>query len=298
MGATFKIPFVNFEFSVDWRHVGVVVVTLLVKYLFLGYVVRISGMGDPMFLPFIGITLLIIWNIGRWIMQSVNKDEKSEFFQESVMQTYTAKQNEDAILLYNRMKEKFMDQVAEKIKSGPDLPVDWCKHLNEKELIVLKTALRKRMYRNIDCLAALERDKPGKYKLWRHKLVSEEVWESLQRVEDSVTKEIDECVLEADEIAPGWGQDLFQEVLEMWRAEQQKEMEQQKIQERVSREREAKSASKQEATRQAQMSEKEVRQREIDAEKLAAELAREEEIQAAKDAKKNKNGQGKKKGKK
>merc|ERR1711962_765282 len=121
-----------------------------------------------------------------------------------------------------------MDQVSSKLGCGPDLDADWCKHLNEKELVVLKTALRKRMYRNIDCLAALERDKPGKYKLWRHKLVSEEVWDSLQRVEDSVTKEIDECTLEADELQAGWGQDLFQEVLESWRSDQQRQMEESK----------------------------------------------------------------------
>jgi len=281
-----KIPFVEKEVDLDWRHGGVLVAGLGVKYICLGYVVRMTGMGDPMFVPFVGVILLIIYNVFRSVAAMVTTDTKSDFFKETVQTEYTAKHPETAITAYNEIKVKLMDKVQD-VLGVDELQADWVKHLKDIELNVLKQSLRKRMYRNIDCLATVEREKPGKYKLWKHKLVSEEVWESLQRVEESLTKEIDECMLEADELQPGWGQSLFQEVLDVWRHEMQHEMEVERQKQLREEAKNSQEEEKRNAQKKVQMDAKAEKQRLLDAERAAAELERQEALEMEREAKKS-----------
>jgi len=282
-----KIPFVDKEVEMDARHGLAVIVGLVGKYMCLGYVVRITGMGDPMFLPLCGLILLIIYNVVRHIMEIIRNETKSDFFKATVQTEYTAKHPETAIVAYNTLKANLMDKV-ENILNVKELQADWVKHLTEKELSVLKQSLRKRMFRNIDCLATVEREKPGKYKLWKHKLVSEEVWESLQKVEGHLTKEIDECMLEADELQLGWGQSLFQEVLDVWRHETQIEMQKEHERQKLEEAKQSMEEEKAIAQKKLQINAKEEKQKLIDAERAAAELAREEQIAQEREAKKAK----------
>jgi len=190
-----------------------------------------------------------------------------------VVQTdYVLVEDETAIDAYDRLKLHLMDKV-ESARDGrvSELCADWVNELDTRELQVLIMSLRKRMHRNINCLAALEGDKRGYLTLWKHKVISEEQWKNLLMREHELTQEIEECMLEAEELKPGWRETLWEESHRFWwqtrQFEQQKEMQQQRVNEEKKAEEER--ANKLEEERKAEAK---------TAEKLAASLAREEEV--------------------
>merc|ERR1711972_866675 len=77
-------------------------------------------------------------------------------------------------------------------------------------------------------------DKPGNWKLWRGKLVSERYWGSLVDAEKIVSEEIDLCIKEAEELEPGWRDHVFQQAVQIWRRQKQEHGERkEKIKEKV-----------------------------------------------------------------
>merc|ERR1711920_1081388 len=94
-----------------------------------------------------------------------------------------------------------------------------------EERMGLKQALMKRLVACIDPLDQVQRDKPGNWKLWRGKLVSERYWGSLCDAERLVSEEIDSCTAEAEELEPGWREHIFPQAVQIWRRQKQFEME-------------------------------------------------------------------------
>merc|ERR1719482_1600050 len=85
----------------------------------------------------------------------------------------------------------------------------WVRELSAEERMMLKRQLVKRLVADIDRLDQVQRDKPGNWKLWRGKLITERYWNSLLDAERLVGEEIDACVAEAEELEPGWREHVF-----------------------------------------------------------------------------------------
>merc|ERR1712039_1049627 len=90
-----------------------------------------------------------------------------------------------------------------------------------EERMGLKQALMKRLVACIDPLDQVNRDKPGNWKLWRGKLVSENYWNSLVAGEKLVHEEIEACIAEAEELEPGSREHIFPQALQIWRRQKQ-----------------------------------------------------------------------------
>merc|ERR1711920_857765 len=126
---------------------------------------------------------------------------------------------------------------------GNQFELSWVQRIPPEEKQHLKQALMKRLVGCIDPLDQVQRDKPGNWKLWRGKLVSERYWTSLVDAEKMVSEEIDACIAEADELQPGWRQVIFQQAVQIWRQQKQelgekKEKVKEKVQEKKAAEKE------------------------------------------------------------
>jgi hypothetical protein len=69
----------------------------------------------------------------------------------------------------------------------------------------------------IEVLARVERDRPGAARLYEKKLVSEEYWEGVQNCFAETHAAIEEISAEAEFIEQGWGAQIFQQALQLWR---------------------------------------------------------------------------------
>jgi len=117
----------------------------------------------------------------------------------------------------------------------------WMKGLSEQEKKVCLLSLRNCMIKSVNGLAQIQKDRPGTYRLWRTKLISEAYWESLQECEKEVQSDINDAMKEATRLAPAayvaqhgnassFGDTFFDECVNMWRQQQsEKEQEEAKV---------------------------------------------------------------------
>ena len=89
--------------------------------------------------------------------------------------------------------------------------------LEEDEKKKLRTTLVRWMIAVIEVLAKVERDRPGAARLYEKKLVSEEYWEGVQTCFAETHAAIEEISAEAEFIEQGWGAQIFQQALQLWR---------------------------------------------------------------------------------
>lgn len=89
--------------------------------------------------------------------------------------------------------------------------------LDDEEKKKLKMSLVKWMIGAIDVLAQVEKDRPGAAKLYDKNLVSDEYWDGVQQCFGDVHEMIQEIAGEADFIEDNWGQQVFQQALQLWR---------------------------------------------------------------------------------
>jgi len=172
---------------------------------------------------------------------SWNGSKPSEFFLETVNETYDMQLATAEINAYYDLKERLQSKflsgagsTQEKETSdsainseGDEMSPEerWAQSMSDDQRKVLQHALMRRLVGCIGKLDQVQRDKPGNWKLWRGKLVSEKYWDSLCDAERLVSEEIDSCINEAHEIAPGWGEHIFPQAVQCWRAQKSQEME-------------------------------------------------------------------------
>ena len=89
--------------------------------------------------------------------------------------------------------------------------------LNEDERKKLRTGLMRWLIATIDVLAMVERDRPGAARLYEKHLVSEEYWEGVQSCFSETHETIQEINAEAEFMEEGWGAQIFQQALQIWR---------------------------------------------------------------------------------
>lgn len=191
------------------------------------------------FVVAIGIALAIIGYMA-WRGSKTNP-----FFLEAVPSLYPLTLPDADIDFYEDLKERLQKSYAPEAlgyvngtpngsaEAQPFTP-SWAQKVPPEELMGLKHALMKRLVACIDPLDQVQRDKPGNWKLWRGKLVSERYWNSLVDGEKIVSEEIDACIAEANELEPGWRDHVFQQAVQIWRRQKQELVEKkEKIKEKV-----------------------------------------------------------------
>lgn len=158
----------------------------------------------------------------------------SDFFQDAVAARYDLELPEQEINNYYDLKDRMRQQAEEAGATPADVeddsaadsgavarPEPWVRNLTQQQRLVLQNALLQRLVSGIDKLDQVQRDKPGNFKLWRGKLVSEQFWNSLLDAEKLIGEEIDSCLVEADEIAPGSREHIFPHAVHVWRSQKQ-----------------------------------------------------------------------------
>ena len=95
--------------------------------------------------------------------------------------------------------------------------------LQHDEKKKLRTALIRWMISVIDVLAQVERDRPGAARLYEKKLVSDEYWDGVQSCFQETHEVIQEINAEAEFMDEGWGAQIFQQALQLWRVTKMRE---------------------------------------------------------------------------
>merc|ERR1712137_405210 len=103
--------------------------------------------------------------------------------------------------------------------------VHWVQKLPEEKRNLLQRALLKRLVATITRLDQVQRDRPGNWKLWRRKVVSEHFWTTFCDAERRVGEEITDCIIEAEDLLPGsgWKDNIFMQAVETWRIKKREE---------------------------------------------------------------------------
>lgn len=156
----------------------------------------------------------------------------------------------------------------------------WVRELSAEERMMLKRQLVKRLVADIERLDQVQRDKPGNWKLWRGKLVSEPYWVSLCEAEKRVSEEIDACLEEAESLEAGWREHIFPQAVQCWRVGKARESEKKEAKKAVEKEKKKKVVEEKKKEVEARLAEEQKLKQERLAEKAMEQLLREEETQA------------------
>lgn len=205
----------------------------------------------------------------------------SDFFSEAVKSQYDMELPMEEIDAYYDLKDKMVEGAESRpqIKAvGEDgrLPPAYTFLLTE-ELVELKKALMKRLLASIELLDQVQRDKPGNWKLWREKLISEHFWATLCEAEKVVGEEIDACVAEAEDLEPGWKQFIFRQAVQMWRVSKQREVEKKEEKKMKVKEKKGRLQAEKAKTNEVKQSMEDQKKQEREAERMMAKLIAEEE---------------------
>eukprot|EP00927_Polykrikos_kofoidii_P033886 TRINITY_DN28726_c0_g1_i1.p1 TRINITY_DN28726_c0_g1~~TRINITY_DN28726_c0_g1_i1.p1 ORF type:complete len:257 (-),score=97.98 TRINITY_DN28726_c0_g1_i1:307-1077(-) len=228
----------------------------------------------------IGFLIAVVGSLVLMAYVAWKGSQPSTFFTEAVKSSYDVEVGNDDVDAYFDLKEKMMRQCGA-FEDEPEEPNKWVSRMSQEEKMVLQKALVKRLVVTIEQLDRVQRDKPGTWKMWREKLVSERYWASFCETEKRVGEEIDRCVDESDELEPGWHEHIFRQAVQTWRMQKQrvvekkshkKELEQQKKQKE--KEEKAKEMEKKKIIEDKEKQEK-------DAAKMMEQLLREEEKEKA-----------------
>lgn len=211
-------------------------------------------------------------------------EKPSGFFSEAVAERYVMELPEAEINAYFDLKEKLQAQVG--VEDAPDGGImPWAHKLAQDEKLPLQQALMRRLVKGIERLDQVQKDKPGNWKLWRGKLVSENFWNSLVDAERVIGEEIDSCLGEADELEPGWREHIFPQAVQIWRMEKQHVMEKKVHKKAVVQEKKQVLKDERKKVVDVRLAEEDKIRQEKLAEKMMEKLLREEEMESKKDKK-------------
>lgn len=215
----------------------------------------------------------------------------SDFFQEAVGSRYDLTLPEAEIDAYYDLKDKLQQKYAPEVANGEEAEGDgengWIQKVPGEERSELHRALMRRLVGCIDKLDQVQKDKPGNWKLWRAKLVSERFWSSLCEAEQLVSQEVDSCIAEAAELQPEWKDHIFPQAVQCWRMQKQHDLEKKAAKKAVVHEKKQKEKEVKRKEVEKKLEEEDKQRQERAAEKMMEKLLREEEAQSAKAKGKN-----------
>jgi len=227
----------------------------------------------------------------------------SPFFQEAVRDRYDLSLPEAEVDAFYDLKDKLRQQYAPETVNGEqeeeaDGEDGWINKVPGEERTELQRALMRRLVGCIDKLDQVQKDKPGNWKLWRAKLVSERFWSSLCEAEQLVSQEVDSCIAEAGELQPEWKDHIFAQAVHCWRTQKQQAKEKKEHKKAVVHEKKQKEKEVKRKVVEKKLEEEDKQRQERLAEKMMEKLLREEEAQSAKAKGKSRDAAPKSKGKK
>lgn len=232
-------------------------------------------MAVPPILVAVVFGLACVASIVIMIRMTRRGSKPTDFFSDAVSSVYELQLPEAEIEAYYQLKDKLQRLVESEVSENTEAaegtngvqPTQqtstWVARLPIEKRKELHQALMKRLVSSLDKLEKVQTDKPGTWKLWREKLVSERYWQSLLDGERLVGQEIDDCQDEADEIEPGWKEIIFRQAVNIWRADKHYEKEKKVLKKEVEKQKKAK--------------EKEGRAKELDKKKELEDKIREEQ---------------------
>jgi len=216
----------------------------------------------------------------------------TDFYSEVVSERYNLELPEVEIDAFYELKDRLEATVgvedAPAEGSGDAPPTPWAYKLPQEDRQALAEALMRRLVRTIDRLDQVQNDKPGNYKLWQKKLVSEQFWASLVDAERLIGEEVDSCMAEADEIQAGWREHIFHQAVQAWRREKQQVAEKKDAKKAVVAVKKEKLKEVRRVVVEAKQAEDDIIRQEKLAEKMMEKLLREEENASKKDKDKSK----------
>jgi len=248
----------------------------------------------------VGVVFLLVVGASLGLMAYIahRGNKTSDFFAEAVGTTYTAADlSEEDIDGYYSFKDELIQKyapeypaqaeaVAAAEEAGEEVPPleRWTGQVPQEERTTLQKALMKRLVSGVGKLDQVQRDRPGNWKLWQTKLITEHFWSSLLESEKIVSQEIDECVAEAEELEPGWRSHIFQQAVHIYRMQKQQEHDKQAYEqnkkEKDSSEKMQKNNAEQAKTKaiseKRKEMEREVKRRQVEAQKTQEEKEKEE----------------------
>lgn len=198
-------------------------------------------MAVPMALVAVAFLVVVGAALGLMAYLAWKGNKPTDFFTEAVGTTYTAADLSQAeIDAYYDMKDELQQKyapeyaaqaaaVAAAEEAGEEVPAleRWTLKVPQEQRTELQKALMKRLVTDIGKLDQVQKDRPGNWKLWQTKLITERFWSSLLEAEKTVSQEIDECIAEAEEIEPGWRDHIFPQAVQIYRMQRQQEYEKQ-----------------------------------------------------------------------
>jgi len=207
--------------------------------------------------------------------------KNTDFYSEVVSERYDLELPEAEIDAFYDLKDRLQAQVgvedAPAEGSGDAPPMPWAHKLPPEERQSLAEALMRRLVKTIDRLDRVQSDKPGNYKLWQKKLVSEHFWASLVDAEKLIGEEVDSCMAEADEIQLGWREHIFPQAVQQWRRGKQIQVEKKDAKKAVIAVKKEKEKAIRRVVVEAKQAEEDIIRQEKNAEKMMEKLLREEE---------------------
>jgi len=213
--------------------------------------------------------------------------KSSEFFSEALPDMYELELPDAEINMYYDMKDRLQTQVGAEF--GADgVAAPWAHKLQADERLSLQQALMRRLVKDIERLDQVQKDKPGNWKMWRGKLITEHFWASLCDMERLVSEEVDSCLAEAEELEPGWRDHIFQQAVQFYRMDQQHQVEKKEVKKAAEKEKKNKVKEARAVITDVKKVEEDKIREEKAAEKAMEKLLREEENAAKKDKAKGK----------
>lgn len=235
---------------------------------------------------FVGVVFLIAVGgaLSAIVYLAWKGSKPSDFFTETVTEYYELELTEADIDSYYDLKEKLQGQYAPDYEQElaqaqeEQKPVErWTTKVPTEDRGNLQKALMRRLVTCIGKLDQVQRDKPGNWKLWQSKLISERYWSSLLDAEKMVSTEIDSCIAEADELENGWRERVFHQGVQLYRMQKQQEADKKMAKKEVVDQKKAvEKEEKRKENEKRQEVEAKVKQAK-DAEKAMEKLLREEE---------------------
>ncbi|CAD7939706.1 unnamed protein product [Amoebophrya sp. A25] len=252
--------------------------------------------------------------IARLVVRFLNsREQSSDFFREAVETEYVLqfpdKERAAYELLKSRLREKKgpLDEDAvvddalnkgdekagagggeesEESKRKKAAEAIFMRRLDDKERLVLVNGLRPVMRQSIENMAKLQKDRPGYFRLWKSKLVSEDFWESLKACEEEVGQEIKDLQDEVDRIKAGQGAPFFREVLAEYRRAREQEKQARDLEQELDEKKRRLAQLRQKQAQQEVKMRKEIERREKERERALQTLLLEEEREISKKNKK------------
>lgn len=203
----------------------------------------------------------------------------SSFFTDAVADRYDLELPEHEINTFYDLKERLQEQVGVQAPvEGAEAGPPWAHQLPQEDRGALMEALMNRLKAAIERLDQVQRDKPGNWKLWRGKLVSEDFWNSLLDAERLIGQEIDDCLAESDDVQPGWREHIFQQAVQLWRMDKHALQEKKEQKKAVLDEKKGRKHEEKMKVVEVKQQEEDRKKQERLAEKAMEKLLREEEL--------------------